>query len=394
MKGGKKMLKNKKLLLSLSLIPVATVILMVVVFARNKPGTNDSSKNLLSKSETKYTDIAKDENPNQGVDYMNSDLKEIYLAGGCFWGVEAYISRIYGVYDVKSGYANGKTENPSYEDVCYNNTGHAETVKVQYDPERVSLNTLLTYFFKVVDPTSLNKQGNDVGSQYRSGIYYIDKSDIEIINKVIKEESKKYEKEIVTEILPMDNFYLAEDYHQNYLEKNPNGYCHIDFSALNEEISIEVDPDLYKKPSDEKLKEILTEEQYKVTQENDTEKAYSNEYWDNHKKGIYVDVATGEPLFASKDKFDSGCGWPSFTQPIDEDVVTFDEDTSFGMTRTEVRSRVGDSHLGHIFDDGPKEEGGKRYCINSASIKFIPLEAMEKEGYGKFIPYAKETLSY
>lgn len=320
-------------------------------------------------------------NPNEGVDYSKSKLKTIYLAGGCFWGIEAYMEKIYGVFNAESGYANGNTERPSYEDVI-NNSGHAETVKVDYDPERVSLRKIIDYYLKVVDPTSLNKQGNDVGLQYRSGIYFTDESDKKIIDDRLKEEEKKYDKKIVVEVLKLNNFYKAEEYHQDYLKKNPNGYCHIDLEKAKEVV---IDASMYKKPSKEVLKKKLTELQFKVTQENSTEGAFSNEYWDNKEKGIYVDVATGEPLFSSSDKFDSGCGWPSFTKPIAKDVVTYHEDLSYNMKRVEVRSRAGDSHLGHVFEDGPMEKGGLRFCINSASIRFVPLQDMEKEGYGYLI---------
>ncbi|MGO3018515.1 MAG: peptide-methionine (R)-S-oxide reductase MsrB, partial [Anaerococcus sp.] len=227
--------------------------------------------------------------------------------------------------------------------------------------------------------TSLNKQGNDQGSQYRSGIYYTDKQVKDIIQKRLDTEQKKYMDKIVVEVEPLNNFYKAEEYHQDYLKKNPNGYCHIDLSKANEVI---IDKSKYPKPSDEELRSKLTDIEYKVTQENNTESSFSNEYWDNDEKGIYVDVATGEPLFSSKDKFDSGCGWPSFSKPISKEVVTYNKDTSYNMVRTEVRSRSGDSHLGHVFDDGPKELGGLRFCINSASINFVPLEDMDKEGYG------------
>ncbi|MFL8970007.1 bifunctional peptide-methionine (S)-S-oxide reductase MsrA/peptide-methionine (R)-S-oxide reductase MsrB [Helcococcus kunzii] len=318
-------------------------------------------------------------NPNDGVDYSKAKLKTIYLAGGCFWGIEAYMEKIYGVADAISGYANGNIENPSYEDVSYKNTGHAETVKIDYDPEKVSLENLLDYYLRVVDPTSLNKQGNDRGTQYRSGVYFVDENDKKIIENRLKEEQKKYDKNIVVEVEKLNNFYQAEEYHQDYLKKNPGGYCHIDLSKSDEPI---IDVTKYPKPSKEELKEKLTDIQYKVTQGNNTESAFSNEFWDNQDKGIYVDVATGEPLFASADKFDSGCGWPSFSKPISKDVVKYKEDLSYNMKRTEVRSRSGDSHLGHVFEDGPKEFGGLRYCINSASIKFIPLEKMKDEGYG------------
>ena len=325
------------------------------------------------------------ENPNKNIKFDQSKLKEIWLAGGCFWGVEAYIARIYGVYDTVSGYANGKTENPSYEDVCRKNTGHAETVYVKYDPRIVTLEEILYFYFKVIDPTILNRQGNDTGEQYRTGIYYKEPSDFEVIINVIAQEQKKYGKPILTEVLPLNNFYKAEDYHQDYLEKNPGGYCHIDFNALNEPFPVKVDAALYNKPDDNVLKKKLSEEQYNVTQKSFTERPFSNQYWDNHKKGIYVDIVTGEPLFVSSDKFDSGCGWPSFTKPIDPETLKYSEDKTYpNRIRTEVRSRAGDSHMGHVFEDGPVEKGGLRYCINSAAIKFIPENEMGKLGYGKF----------
>lgn len=315
------------------------------------------------------------------VSLPDSELRNLYLAGGCFWGVEAYMSRILGVQDVTSGYANGEGENPTYQDVIQGKRGFAETVHVKYDPKQVDLTKLLDYYFRVIDPTSVNKQGNDRGIQYRTGIYYTSPEEAEIIKQVVAREQEKYSKPIVTEVLPLQNYYLAEEYHQDYLVKNPNGYCHIDLSILDEQ-EIVIDPSLYPRPGDEQLKERLTKEQYAVAVNNDTERAFSNEYWDNVEPGLYVDITTGEPLFTSKDKYDSGCGWPSFTKPIVPEVVTYKEDKSFGMTRTEVRSRSGDIHLGHVFNDGPKDRGGQRYCINSASIRFIPLDKMAEEHYG------------
>ncbi|MBW8349204.1 peptide-methionine (R)-S-oxide reductase MsrB [Bacillus sp. IITD106] len=325
-------------------------------------------------------------NPNKSVDYSTSELKSIYFAGGCFWGVEAYFARIFGVKDATSGYANGIGTDPTYDDVIKGDREFAETVHVEYDPERVSLNELLTYFFKVVDPTSINQQGNDKGIQYRSGIYFEDKSDEAIINAYIKHEQEKYNEKIVSEVLPINNFFLAEDYHQDYLEKNPNGYCHIDLSILDED---DDETQSYFKPSDEEIKKKLSSEQYEVAILDGTEPAFNNKYWDFYEPGIYVDIVTGEPLFSSRDKYDSDCGWPSFTKPITHKTVKYEEDTSFNMNRTEIRSRVGDIHLGHVFEDGPIEEGGLRYCVNSASLRFIPLEDMEKEGYGDFIDEVK-----
>ncbi|WP_455438355.1 peptide-methionine (S)-S-oxide reductase MsrA [Hungatella hathewayi] len=329
---------------------------------------------------------------------MNNDnLHTIYLAGGCFWGIEAYMKKLPGVRDTDVGYANGNTENPTYEQVCYDNTGHAETVKVVYDPALISTEQLLDGFFKVVDPTSINRQGNDRGSQYRSGIYYVDEADKAIAESAAARQKENYKDPVVTEILPMNQFYLAEDYHQDYLDKNPGGYCHINLNAADEfigeeglgmsdDLSVLIRPEDYPVPDDQVLKEKLTDIQYQVTQNNDTERPYTNEYAATFDKGIYVDVVTGEPLFSSEDKFESGCGWPSFSKPIIPEVVTEHTDTSFNMKRTEVRSRAGDTHLGHVFDDGPKDLGGLRYCINSASIRFIPFDDLETEGYGYLKP--------
>ncbi|MCD7992255.1 MAG: peptide-methionine (S)-S-oxide reductase MsrA [Clostridia bacterium] len=328
---------------------------------------------------------------------MNNDnLHTIYLAGGCFWGIEAYMKKLPGVYDTDVGYANGTVENPTYEQVCYNNTGHAETVKVVYDPMSISTEQLLDGFFKVVDPTSVNRQGNDRGSQYRSGIYYTDEADKAIAEAVVARQREKYTAPIATEILPLDNFYLAEDYHQDYLDKNLGGYCHINLNDADTFIEEEglgmsgfsslIRPEDYPVPSDDVLKERLTDIQYQVTQKNDTERPYTNEYAGTFDKGLYVDVVTGEPLFSSEDKFESGCGWPSFSKPIVPEVVTEHTDTSFNMVRTEVRSRAGNTHLGHVFDDGPAETGGLRYCINSTSIRFIPYDDLDTEGYGFLKP--------
>ena len=321
----------------------------------------------------------------KGTKKMNKSdkVKEIHLAGGCFWGLEAYMQKLNGVEDAISGYANGKTENPTYRDL--HTSGHAETVKVIYKPEIITLEDLLTHYLRVVNPVSVNKQGNDVGTQYRSGIYYTDKNDKKVIDNILKKEQTKHDNPIAIEVLPLKHFFEAEEYYQDYLFKNPNGYCHIDLSLAEKPLSPDKEPVIdatkYPRPSDAELKKTLTDIQYKVAVQNKTEYAFSNEYWDNFDKGIYVDITTKEPLFTSTDKFESGCGWPSFSKPIAKDVVKYIEDRSFNMIRTEVRSRSGDIHLGHVFDDGPKELGGKRYCINSASIEFIPYAEMDKRGY-------------
>lgn len=324
------------------------------------------------------------------------NIKDIYLAGGCFWGVEAYLKQLPGIHDTDVGYANGTTENPTYEEVCRKNTGHAETVHVVYEPETIDLDTLLRAYFTIIDPTSENRQGNDRGSQYRTSIYYNDEADLDIINNALQTEQKKYTKPIQTEVLPLENYSSAEEYHQDYLDKTANGYCHIDLSEADRfikengldspKLSALILEENYPVPSDEDLRKTLTDIQYCVTQNGDTERPYTNEYADSFEAGIYVDVVTGEPLFTSLDKFESGCGWPSFTKPILPEVVTEHQDTAFNMIRTEVRSRAGNVHLGHVFSDGPSDKGGLRYCINSASIRLIPAAQLEQEGYG-FLAY-------
>lgn len=313
-------------------------------------------------------------------------MNTIYLAGGCFWGVEGYFKRIEGVKGTTCGYANGRTENPSYEDVCRHDTGHAETVKVDFDDEVISLEDLLIYYFRIIDPVSVNKQGNDVGTQYRTGIYYTNESQLPVIKAAIEREQRKYNEKIAVEVLPIENFYSAEEYHQDYLDKNPNGYCHINLGLADEPI---VRSEKYKRKNDDELKESLTPLQYDVTVNAATERPFDNEFNSNFERGIYVDITSGEPLFFSTDKFESGCGWPSFSKPIQKDLVKYSEDLSLGRRRIEVRSNVADAHLGHVFDDGPSELGGLRYCINSAALRFIPFDKMDEGGYGYLKKYVE-----
>lgn len=312
------------------------------------------------------------------------NLHEIYFAGGCFWGTEHFLKQIKGVTQTEVGYANGNTENPTYKQVCTGDTGFAETVKVSYNPSDTNLESLINLFFKTIDPTSLNQQGGDKGTQYRTGIYYTNDKDLPTIQNVLKKVAATYSKDLVVEVQPLKNFYKAENYHQDYLEQNPKGYCHIS-PELFELARKTNDKKVYKKPSDAELREKLTEEQYTVTQKNGTERAFTNKYWNEKREGIYVDITTGEPLFISTDKFDSECGWPAFSKPINNDIVVEKNDESHSMQRTEVRSLTGDAHLGHIFNDGPKEKGGLRYCINSASLRFIPKDKMKEEGYEDYI---------
>lgn len=324
----------------------------------------------------------------QGNKKMNTQ-SEIYFAGGCFWGTEHFLKQIRGVESTQVGYANGNIANPTYQQVCDGNTNFAETVKVTYNPQEVELPLLIDLYFKTIDPTSVNRQGNDRGSQYRTGIYYTDKALLPVIQSTVKALGKNYSKPLVVEIKPLSNFYKAEDYHQDYLDKNPDGYCHINPAlfdlAKKANAPKAVSKPVYKKPDDATLRSKLTDEEYAVTQKNATEPAFHNKYWNEKRPGIYVDITTGEPLFISTDKYDSGCGWPSFTKPIDKSLVKEDTDTSYGMKRIEVRSQTGDAHLGHIFNDGPVDKGGLRYCINSASLRFIPKEKMKEEGYGEYL---------
>ena len=314
--------------------------------------------------------------------HMDNTENVIYLAGGCFWGMEQLMQSIPGVLDAESGYANGTCEaDADYQTVCKGNTGFRETVRVEYDPEQVSLDALLLAYFYVIDPTVENRQGNDIGSQYQTGVYYTNDSTRETVERIAEIERGRRERFSV-EIGPLKNYYTAEAYHQNYLEKNPGGYCHIPRAEMELFSKLRIDPGDYQKPAAEAIRDKLTQEQYRVTQESGTERPFSNAFWDQFEKGIYVDVVTGEPLFSSTDKFESGCGWPAFTTPIEAPAVVELEDLSYGQRRTEVRSRAGDSHLGHVFTGDPESPNGVRYCINSASLRFVPYARMEDEGYG------------
>ncbi len=315
---------------------------------------------------------------------MKDSVKEIYFAGGCFWGVEAYFKRISGVQITETGYANGKTAKTTYHELA--KTEHAETVRIIYDPATVNLEELLARYFKIIDPFSVNKQGNDRGRQYRTGIYYTDPASEKSVRAFFDFMQKKYAQPLAVEILPLKNFVRAEEYHQDYLNKNPGGYCHIDLSLAEKPL---YDESRFSVPRKDALKKKLTQIQYDVTQNKATEVPYTSEYDQFFEKGIYVDIVTGKPLFSSSDKYDAGCGWPSFTKPITTFAVDYSKDTSAGMIRTEVLSQTGGAHLGHVFNDGPKQKGGLRYCINGASLRFIPYADMEKEGYGEYMPYVK-----
>lgn len=316
--------------------------------------------------------------------------KELYLAGGCFWGVEGLLGALDGVLSTQVGYANGGTASPTYQDVCTGTTGHTETVRVVYDPERISLPMLLHWFFRAIDPFAVNRQGPDRGTQYRSGIYYTDPGDEAVIRAAADALQQAGGRPVATEILPLSCFYPAEANHQQYLKKNPGGYCHIPQALLQEaRRRTPPVPNAYRRPPEDALRSRLSPLAYAVTRQGATEPPFSHPEWNRFEPGIYVDAATGEPLFTSKDKFFSACGWPSFSRPIVPDVVLEREDTSHGMHRTEVRSRGGDSHLGHVFPDGDPAEGGLRYCINGAALRFIPQARMEEEGYGAYLIFVE-----
>ncbi len=311
-------------------------------------------------------------------------IKEIFFAGGCFWGTAHLMSLVPGVTEATAGYANSTVPNPTYQQVCTGRTGAAETVRVIYDDTQVGLTDLLGLYFKSIDPTSLNRQGGDRGTQYRTGIYYTDPADAEVVDTCLATLQRRYRVPLAIESGPLENFYPAEEYHQDYLVKNPGGYCHVNPALFAEARQLRK-----ANAGKEELRRRLTPLQWEVTQNAATERPFVNEYDREFRRGIYVDITDGTPLFISTDKFDSGCGWPAFSRPIDESLISEHVDTSYGRVRTEVRSAKSGSHLGHVFNDGPAELGGQRYCINSAALRFIPLEQMAAEGYADLIPYVK-----
>jgi peptide methionine sulfoxide reductase msrA/msrB len=307
------------------------------------------------------------------------------FAGGCFWCMEKPFEQVEGVLSVTSGYIGGNTTNPTYQN--YGAGGHIEAVEIAYEPDKVSYDQLLDIFWRQIDPTDAGGQFVDRGKEYSTAIFYHseEQKNLAEISKKNLADKKIFDKPIVTPIIPATVFYSAEGYHQDYYKKNPLRYKLYRFGSGRDQF---LEKSWDKKNKKEKmskseLKDKLTPLQYEVTQNDGTEPPFQNEYWNNTEPGIYVDIVSGEPLFSSTDKFKSGTGWPSFSKPIDSQNIVEKEDRKLFSVRTEVRSSDGDSHLGHVFDDGPQPTG-QRYCINSASMKFISAENLEKEGYGEF----------
>ncbi|MGD6781159.1 peptide-methionine (S)-S-oxide reductase MsrA [Sutcliffiella horikoshii] len=313
---------------------------------------------------------------------MMNKLEKATFAGGCFWCMVKPFDEQDGIEEVVSGYTGGHKENPTYKEVCSETTGHYEAVQITFNPEIFPYEKILDVFWSQIDPTDAGGQFHDRGDSYRTAIFYHSDEQREIAEKSKQtlNESGRFKDPIVTEILPAKPFYAAEEYHQDYYKKNPFRYKMYQAGSGRAAFIKEN----WKKENNADLKNKLTPMQYEVTQNNGTEPPFKNEFWNHTEEGIYVDIVSGEPLFSSLDKYDAGCGWPSFTQPINKEQVKEEMDVSHRMVRTEVRSKEGDSHLGHVFEDGPVDKGGLRYCINSAALRFIPVSQLEQEGYGEY----------
>ncbi|TPF85970.1 peptide methionine sulfoxide reductase [Bifidobacterium sp. UTCIF-37] len=312
-----------------------------------------------------------------------TDTNIAYFAGGCFWGLERYFQNVDGVVDTTVGYAQSTVANPTYEQVCSGATDAAETVQVTFDPSRVILRTLSLLFLEVIDPFSVDRQGNDTGRQYRTGMFFASEEQKHVYIAAIEQLIDRQPQRPAVLIEELRNFYPAEANHQDYLIHNPGGYCHIPLAAI---------ANVRRRQKYVDRIWDLTLEQFAVTQNAATERPFVNEYDHTFEPGIYVDIVSGEPLFSSRDKFDSGCGWPAFSRPLRADLVTEHEDDRVpGRPRIEIRTADTQIHLGHVFEDGPADRGGLRYCMNSASLRFVPRSRMAEEGYADWIPAVDES---